>query len=81
MPSYRYRQSMSRVLQHLKPTDAEIRRLALDETDPSRADHYEPIARGPAFALLALSVVLVLAMPSCLLRLVRGVLRARREGA
>ena len=74
-------QIMRRLLQHLKPTDSEIRTLALDETDPGRVSHYEPIARGPVFALLAIPGVLLLAMPFCLFRLLRSTFHARRENA
>ena len=65
------------LLVHLKPTDTEITRLAIEETDPSRVAKFEPITRGPVFALLALAVVGLAALPSCLFRIVRGVLRSR----
>lgn len=74
-------QIMRKLLQHFKPTDQEIRKLALDETDPRRVHRYEPIARGPVFALIAIPAVVLLALPSCLVRLLRGALRARWESA
>jgi hypothetical protein len=66
------------VFEHLKPSDDEIRKLALRETDPTQVHRFEPIARGPVFAVIALATVLLLALPSCALRLLRGL--ARRGG-
>ena len=63
------------LLERLKPTDREIRALALRETDPAQAARFAPIARGPIFAVLALAAVGLAALPGCLIRL----LRRRRE--
>jgi len=65
------------LLAHVKPTEDEIVRLAVEETDPSRVAKFEPVARGPVFALLALAAVGLAALPSCLFRIVRGALRPR----
>lgn len=56
----------------LQPSDAEIRALALRETDPAQAERFAPIARGPIFALLALCLVVLAALPALVLRLLRG---------
>lgn len=63
------------LLERLKPTDREIRELALRETDPSQAQRFAPIERGPVFALLGLAGIGLAALPSLLWRL----LRPRRE--
>ena len=60
------------LLQRVKPTDREIRELALRETDASQAHRFEPIARGPVFALLALACIALAALPSLLWRLLVG---------
>ena len=65
------------LLAHVKPTEAEITRLAIEEADPGRVAMFEPIERGPVFALLALAVVGLAALPSCLFRMARGALRSR----
>lgn len=59
------------MLERLKPTDREIRELALRETDPAQAASFQPIARGLLFALLGLAAVGLAALPSLLLRLLR----------
>jgi hypothetical protein len=60
------------VLERLEPTEQEIHELALQETDPTRAKHFAPIARGPLFAVLALLGVGLAALPGVLRRLVFG---------
>ena len=65
------------LLERLKPTDHEIRTLALRETDPAEAARFAPIARGTVFAVIALATVGLAALPGCLIRLVRR----RREAA
>lgn len=57
------------LLERLKPTDEEIRQLALRETDAAQADRFEPIVRGPVFAILALACIGLAALPSLLWRL------------
>ena len=59
------------LLERLKPTDREIRALALRETDPAQASRFTPIARNPVFAVIALAAVGVAALPACLARLLR----------
>ncbi len=56
----------------LKPTPAEIRELALRETDPAEWPHFQPITRGPLFAVLLLAGVGIAAAPSALVRMLRG---------
>ena len=56
----------------LKPTDREIRVLARRETDPRQAARFEPICRGPLFALVAIPLVVLAALPFCLLRLLQA---------
>jgi hypothetical protein len=68
---------MASILQLLKPTDEEIRALALKETDPAQVERFEPIARGPLFAAVGIVLVLCAALPGCMLRLLRGLRRAR----
>lgn len=45
------------LLEYLRPTPAEIERLALRETDPARYAEFEPITRGFAYALGILLMV------------------------
>ena len=70
---------MGSLLDRLKPTDREIRELALRETNPRLVARFEPIARGRLLALVAIPVVVLLALPSCLLRLARGAFRRDAE--
>jgi hypothetical protein len=60
------------LFERLKPTDREIRELALRETDASEAHRFEPITRGPVFALLALACLGLAALPSLLWRSLVG---------
>jgi hypothetical protein len=60
------------LLERVKPTDREIRKLAQREVDAAQAQRFEPIARGPVFALLALAVIGLAALPSLLWRLLVG---------
>jgi plastocyanin domain-containing protein len=58
----------------LKPSDREIRELALRETDPARVEEFQPITKGPVVAVLILACVGIAAIPLTLWRLVsRGV--------
>jgi len=57
------------VLERLEPTEQELRELALAETDPAQAGRFAPIVRGPLFAVLALAVVGLAALPGILRRL------------
>lgn len=58
------------MLERLEPTEREIRELALQETDPARAGRFAPITRGPVFAVLALAVLALAALPGILRRLI-----------
>ena len=57
------------LLNRLKPTDREIRGLALRETDPAQASHFAQITRRPVFALVAQTRVGLAVLPSCFRRL------------
>lgn len=70
---------MRAISSRLRPTDREIIELARRETDPREVDCFEPICRGPFFALIAIPLIALAALPSCLLRLLRGP-RARDLG-
>ncbi len=70
---------MSEISRHLKPTDREILALARRETDVREVARFEPISRGPLFAMIAIPLVVLAALPACLLRLIRGLL-ARDSG-
>lgn len=64
-------------LRSLYPRPEEIQALARREVDPREYARFEPIARGPLFALLALAAVGLAALPGCAARLLEW-LRARR---
>jgi hypothetical protein len=59
------------IADRLKPSDREIRELALRETDPERVLEFQPIAKGPVVALLILMLIGLAAIPMTLLRLAR----------
>ena len=71
MTDRRQQPATSSRLARLKPTDREVRDLALRETDPTQAARFATIARGPVFALLALAAVGLAALPAAALRLLR----------
>jgi hypothetical protein len=72
---------MSDFSRKLRPTDREVVELALRETDPREAPRFEPICRGPLFALLAIPALLLLSLPACLLRLLHGAWAGRSRNA
>ena len=43
------------MLQHLKPAEADIEKLALAETDPHRPAQFAPLRWGPAGNLLVIA--------------------------
>jgi len=54
----------------LRPSAEQMQRFSLRETDPEQAGSFEPIARGPVVAILALigvGIVALVAMPIRLL--------------
>ena len=55
----------------LKPSDREIRDLALRETDPERVHEFQPIVRGPIVAVLILMLISVAAVPMTVVRVLR----------
>jgi hypothetical protein len=57
----------------LRPSDDQIRELALREATTSHAAAFEPVARGPVFAVVALAVVGVLAVPLTIWQLLLAV--------
>ena len=59
------------ILDYLKPSEADIRRLAEQETDPALAATFEPVCRGPLVALLILAAVAVAAIPRSILHTLR----------
>ncbi len=59
-------------LRHLKPTEEEVRELALGETDPSAFRRFQPINRGPWFAVSAILVVLLVSIPASIIRLFKS---------
>ncbi len=54
----------------LKPTEDEIRELALRETDPAHVGDFQPITKGPVVAILILACVGLIAIPATVYRLV-----------
>jgi len=70
---------ISKLLERLRPTDAEIRELARRETRPELASKFEPIARGPLFAIAALIAIGLAALPSLLVRLLLRTDSRRRD--
>ena len=65
---------MGSLLQRLKPTEKEVRELALRETDMLAFRRFQPINRGPWFAVSAILLVLLVSIPACIIRLFRSVL-------
>ncbi len=59
----------------LKPSEEEIRDLALRETDPRYAAEFAPICRGPVAAVLLLMWVGVCSVPHLVLASLRHVIR------
>ena len=60
---------LDKLAELLKPSDTEIRELALRETDPARISEFQPIVRGPGMAVVILSLVAVAAIPLTLMRI------------
>jgi hypothetical protein len=60
----------------LKPTQAEVERLALRETEPEHYKEFAPFERGPFFAVavvIGVGLLSVLAVPArVLVRVLRG---------
>jgi hypothetical protein len=61
-------------LDPFRPRQEELRKLALAETDPSQHARFEPICKGPVFAVLVLIYAGVIALPFLVVRAVRHVL-------
>ena len=60
----------------LKPRDEEVLALAEQEARPDLAAAFQPICRGPLFALAALAVVGVASVPGIVLRLIKALVGA-----
>jgi hypothetical protein len=56
-------------LDRLKPDEAEIRTVALRETDPRYAAEFEPFTKGPLVAVILLLATGMAAVPLILWRL------------
>ena len=61
--------SIKKLAASLKPRDEEVLALAEREADPGLFAHFEPICRGPWFAVLALAIVGLLSLPGMAWRL------------
>lgn len=59
----------SQIIDRIKPSQGEICRLAEQEANPAYYARFTPIARGPLFALLGLAVILILAVPTIIIRM------------
>lgn len=67
---------IDKIVSSLKPRDREVLALAEREADPRRAAQFEPICRGPWFAIIALAVVGLLSIPGMAWRLGRALVRS-----
>lgn len=62
---------IGKLVSSLKPRDREVLALAEREADPRSAARFEPICRGPWFAVAALAVVGLLSLPGMMWRMVK----------
>ena len=72
--------SLGSISRYVRPTNDEITALAISETDHRSYRRFEPIARGPVFAVAAMVAVVVAAAPFVLARFVKGYLGVRGRG-
>ena len=72
--------SLGSISRYARPTDDEITALAMSETDPRSFRRFEPIARGPVFAVAAMVAVMVAGAPFVLARFVKGCLTVHGRG-
>lgn len=72
---------LQKLVSSLKPRDQEVLALAEREADPRSAAQFEPISRGPWFAVIALAAVGLLSLPGMVWRVARALARpaARAE--
>lgn len=63
---------IEKLVSALKPRDREVLALAEREADPRSAARFEPICRGPWFAVAALAVVGLVSLPGMAWRLARA---------
>jgi hypothetical protein len=61
----------------LKPTEAELGQLALRETDPQFYEDFEPLTRGPIYAVLVLFLVCICATVAIPSRLAKRLIGSR----
>jgi hypothetical protein len=72
--------SLGSVSRYARPTDDEIIALAISETDHRSSRRFEPIARGPVFAVAAVVAVVMAAAPFVVARFVKSCLCTRGRG-
>jgi len=65
-------------LDAFRPDHEELKKLALAETDPAQYARFAPICKGPLFAVLVLVYAGVIAVPSLVVRGIKGLLRGSR---
>ncbi len=59
------------ILEALRATEKEVEDLARAETDPAQYARFEPICRGPVFAVFVLVFAGLTALPVLPLRVIR----------
>jgi hypothetical protein len=59
------------LLRALRPTEKELEAMARAETDPTRYAQFEPICRGPIFAILVLALAGFITLATLPIRMVR----------
>jgi hypothetical protein len=63
-----------------RPTQRELQDLARAETDPDQVARFQPICRGPLFAVMVIAAAGVAALPSLLARAVKYLFRPEHSG-
>ena len=64
-----------------RPTQLELADMARAEADPANYDRFQPICRGPVFALFVMAAAVLAALPAMVARVVRNSLHLRRGNA
>lgn len=72
--------TLQKLAASLKPRDGEVIALAEREADPRVSAQFEPICRGPWFAVLALAVIGLLSLPGMGWRVIRFLFRSETRG-
>jgi hypothetical protein len=65
-------------LDAFRPDQEELKNLALAETDPAQHARFEPICKGPVFAILILACAGMIAVPSLVVRGIKVLFRGSR---